>query len=164
MKNVMPMVLVSVSACAANTDPTPVHIVEQNVDVNDLIESNFVRWKTNNISHYSFTYRSIPTDCPEVDAYPSRVITVKNTKVTQVFVPDFGKNVDIRQSPTINDIFESMQALSRMNLLTFSSGPKNLSEPPVFDGQYGYPLSYYADATGQNCDGKLVSITNFSLH
>jgi hypothetical protein len=126
-----------------------------------LIEGNMALWKSSDIDSYIFTYNSSPNDCPQADPFPPKVITVENSVVVSVYVPDFGANIDIGDSPTIDDVFSLMAEADASNPRIFSVSPTDINNPPEFNQEYGFPVAYFIDVSESECDGTTYSISDF---
>jgi hypothetical protein len=118
----------------------------------NLIETNQEKWKSSNITTYTFTYYSAPTDCPTADPFPPVEITVENNTVTNLYVPELGINLDIITSSylTINEIYEVM-----IDSIDVIEGE------PSFDEYFGYPINYETDVSGAECDGFSITLSSF---
>jgi len=121
-------------------------------ELNNLIEFNQVKWINSNISAYTFTYYSGPSDCPTADPLPPVEITVENNTITNLYIPQLDTSLEISTStyPTINDIFENM-----LNSIEDIKGDQS------FDENFGYPLNYQTDISDAECDGYSIAISSF---
>ncbi len=79
MKSILLITIVSFLLLSACNDSSKDNLT---TELNDLIESNQIKWKDSNISTYTFTYYSGPNDCPTADPYPPVEITVENNSIT----------------------------------------------------------------------------------
>jgi hypothetical protein len=149
----------ALAGCSENDSSNPVDV--ESTDIENLIESNFSLWKSNYIENYMFTYYSSPNDCPQADPFPPRIITVENSVVVSVYVPDFGTTISVGDSPTIDDVFSSMTESAASNPMIFSGSPADENGPPEFNQQYGFPESYFIDVSESECDGATYSVSEF---
>ncbi|MGJ8680742.1 DUF6174 domain-containing protein [Paraglaciecola sp.] len=118
----------------------------------NLIKTNQGKWEASNITTYTFTYYSAPTDCPTADPFPPAEITVENNTVTNLYVPELGINLDISANsyPTINEIYNDI----------FNS-IEDIKEVPLFDEYFGYPINYKTDVSAEPCDGNSITLSSF---
>ncbi|WP_440904316.1 DUF6174 domain-containing protein [Catenovulum sp. SX2] len=121
-------------------------------ELEGLISANKHKWDNLEINTYTYTYANYPSDCPNVDIFPPVEITVENNVITQLYVPDLGTFLAVRDGsyPTIDEIFE--------NMLSSIDSIENL---PSFDESFGYPISYDVDLSSAECDGFTLSVSSF---
>ena len=126
-----------------------------------LIEESRAHWEASNLPNYVFTYYASPTDCPFVDPIPPAEITVEDSTVVSVFMPELGIHMDVDGFPTIDDVFSSMKDAISSNPMIFSRSPDKPDELPLFDSLYGFPVAFFKDQSVSECDGMAYSITEF---
>lgn len=121
-------------------------------ELTNLIEQNMKKWEDSDISTYTYTYASYPNDCPTADAFPAVEITIVDNIITNLYVPDFGTNLDVNTNnyPTIDEIFDDINNESEY-----------LKGLPSFDKVFGYPINYETDISDLECDGFSVTISSF---
>jgi Family of unknown function (DUF6174) len=155
------VVFVCVSACtpeatAPKTDDASLHISVA------LMQMNYSMWKTAQLRDYEFTYSVTPLDCSKFNPFPAVVVTVKNGAVSSVFNMESGiYEADFAQWPTIDLLFEELNASAEENPWVFSKAVKDVNSAPVFDARYGFPADIRVDMTVGPCDGVDYRISNF---
>ncbi|WP_440874298.1 DUF6174 domain-containing protein [Thalassotalea sp. PLHSN55] len=124
----------------------------QNQNVNSLIQENENVWLDSGVKSYTFTYVSSPSDCPTADPFPPVEITVINGNISSIYVPEFGEFLEIENTtyPTIDEIFEHML-----------ESADTIKGMPVFDDNFGYPISYSSDLSSAECDARSVLVSSF---
>jgi hypothetical protein len=101
----------------------------------------------------------VPSDCPTADPYPPVVITVKDGLVIEV-MSSFGRPLqDLESWPTIDIVYADVKKLVQ------TLGGTGYSKPEVmsvnFDTEFHYQTRYAYDLSPAECDGKIVTLTNF---
>ncbi len=138
--------LFSLQGCNGSSDDN------ENPDTFSLIQEHEKTWLASGVTSYTFIYSSSASDCPTADPFPPVEITVINGSISSVYVPEFGEFQALENTnyPTIDQIFE--------NMLESTSTIKGV---PIFDENFGYPVSYTTDSSSAECDGNSVVVSSF---
>lgn len=128
--------------------------------VNAAILENQNTWQASGFIDYSFTYLSIPGDCPLADHLPAIDIYVEDGEIVSVNYTDTGETADVNYAMTMEQVFEQLLMLLEEQPIKFSDA-KDSDELPIFDSNFGYPVSVFVDKSERECDATLTTITNF---
>ncbi|TDP01842.1 DUF6174 domain-containing protein [Marinomonas balearica] len=163
MKNVCSAfcILIGLVGCGEEKSSNKSTNTSTKTSTESLIESNLALWKSSDIKNYMFTYDASLNDCPQADPALSRVITVENSVVVSVYVPDRGVTIDVGNYPTIDGVFSLMADAAASNTMVFSRNPRDTDSPPEFNQQYGFPVAFFIDLSEGECDGTVYSIKGF---
>jgi hypothetical protein len=128
--------------------------------VKQLALTNRIKWQSYDMHSYSFYLTFSYSDCSRARRYPRTEITVEDDVVISAYDAEKGLFIDLKELKwaTIDGLLTRLQASANRNDLVISSAPSETDSFPMFDEQYGIPISFHYDQTIAECDGFYAQI------